>query len=181
MCNSSKPAPETGSPVTSQHCEPDGKLDRTDNSLEQLVPGGATSRQSPNELEDRRRHSQQAEQEGDHDQPEGPAPAAEDSCAEQRDEGGDRHQESHFRRAVITRQQLHRLIVGLGCQNENGNQGHPGKREEAEDQALRPVDHAAIFACMSVQWSSLIAVTSSAVGARGCSGASASATAWSGE
>jgi len=87
----------------------------------------------PNELEDRRRHSQQAEQEGHHDQPEGPA-AAEDSCAEQRDEGGDRHQESHFRRAVITRQQLQRLIVVLGCQNENGNQGDPGKREEAEDQ-----------------------------------------------
>jgi hypothetical protein len=66
------------------------QLDQSDARLKEQVPGRTTGGDNPDELKDGGRRPHDPEDEGDHDQPESPAPTPQHAVGEHREEG-DRH------------------------------------------------------------------------------------------
>src|SRR5215467_8822469 len=72
-------APPARLPVDVQHCHRNDELDRSDDRSEQDKPCRALFGESAQELQCGRWNSQDASQEHDEDQPEGPLPSSDDA------------------------------------------------------------------------------------------------------
>src|SRR5262249_10330286 len=72
-------APNACSVVAEHHRQGDAELSQTNHARERHVPGWSLRRDLPGKLEGGGWHSQDACQEYEQDQPEGPAPAADDA------------------------------------------------------------------------------------------------------
>src|SRR5215208_3115477 len=134
-------APLSGPPVAGKHQKPDRDLGKAEQGLKQHVPCRSGRREHPGKFQDRRRYAQNAEQEGDQDQPERPAPAPQNPDNEECDESRDRTQKRQVSENVPARGKLHGAVVDPRLNHEDGHEADPGHQEEPEYERLHTVDH----------------------------------------
>src|SRR5690348_5520597 len=97
----SKGAPDSSLTVAGQHGQRDDKLDQAHDRLERRSPDRILSRHDPSELKRGSGHAHEADQEDDQDQPEGPAPTADDADRQHSEERGGDQQGADLTRPLI--------------------------------------------------------------------------------
>jgi hypothetical protein len=132
-------APDARRAITEQHRYGDAELNQPDRRRELHVPRWSLGRDLTGELKDSGWHPQDARQEHDKDQPEGPAPTADDAHGKQRQQRSQHEHRGDFGRPVIAghpRLLIENLVEDRTCRHEEQYDNDPVSGKQGDHDRL---------------------------------------------